>query len=543
LHFERKTDERKEQAETKIAAEIALERINIASNQENIIYDESDRDLLPEDFIANSPNDDNDNRILSVAVKVQNENPSQKVKLITNDNGLTSKAKMIKIETHSLEDFQTFKNINSNNENQRHNTQITISAQEASTYLLKYIKTESEIFIKKDIKNAVITVPANFNQSQIELTKEAGINAGFEQIRIMKEPIAAGMAYALDREDNKKILVYDFGGGTFDATLLEISSNTLNVLGVHGDSKLGGEDITKIIEDLIYDEIEEKYELNMFDYEESELDEESFGNNKFTIKKIAENTKLELSKYEATTISIPNLMNKNNQIINFNMELTRVNFDEEITEIRKKSLDIVKELISTSGYVAKDIDMIVMAGGTSNIPSIYSSIKDTFGITPLINKDTALVISEGAVIEAIQLWDISNAVQEQIIYNDKSLFDFGIGIKSFTFDTLVPIHTALPFKVEKTYTTERDNQESLQIRAFQRREGYETSLKTFDKGFQFVDELIIYNLPPSNVGDFKIIITFELTKDDILDMSVLIKDKNNNEIDSSAVKTKKVSQE
>jgi molecular chaperone DnaK (HSP70) len=258
---------------------------------------------------------------------------------------------------------------------------------------------------------------------------------------------------------------------------------------------------------------------------------------------MAEDAKLTLSEYEDTIIEIPSLINKNNELINFNMELTRAQFNDEIIDIRKRSLDIVKELISTSGFTATDIDMIVMAGGTSNIPSIYSSIEDTFGITPLINKDTALVISEGAVIEAIQLWDISNAVQERILYNDKALFDFGIGMKSYTFDVLVPIHHSLPCRVEKTYTTEKDNQESLLIRAFQRREGYEKSIKTHDKGLEFVDELVIYNLPPSAVGEFKIKVTFELTKDDTLDMSVLIIDKDNNEIDSNDVKIKKASQE
>jgi molecular chaperone DnaK len=532
---------RKKQDETRIAAEIACEKIKDISSQENIFFEKSKKILLPEDFTANAPNDDNDNRILSVALKVQQRDLNQNVRLITNDNGLISKAKMVKVDCLTLEDFRTLQNIGS--DNKVHISQLIITPQEASLLFLEHIKRESEVFIKSNIKNAVITVPANFNQSQVELTKNAGLNAGFENIRIMKEPIAAGMAYALDREDNKKILVYDFGGGTFDATFLEVGSNTLDVLGVHGDSELGGEDITRIIEELIYDELEDTVELSLYGFEESELDKNSFENNKHVIKKMAEDAKLTLSDYEHTTIEIPSLINKNNELINFNMELTRAQFNDEIIDIRKKSLDIVKELIATSGFTATDIDMIVMAGGTSNIPSIYSSIEDTFGKSPLINKDTALVISQGAVIEAIQLWDESNTVQEQILYNDKALFDFGIGLKSHTFDILVPIHSSLPFRVEKIYVTEKDNQESLLIRAFQRREGYEESIKTHDKCFGFVDELVIYNLPPSTVGEFKIKVTFELTKDDTLDMSVLITDKDNNEIDSNDVKIKKVSQE
>lgn len=528
-------------ADIRIAAGIALEKINFSLNQDNIFLEESNRDLLPEDLTVHTRNDDNDNRILSVALKVQQEYLNQNIQLITNDNGLIGKAKGVNIDCLTLDDFRTSKNISG--DNKAHIAQLIITPQEASLLFLEHIKRESEVFIKSNIKNAVITVPANFNQSQVELTKNAGLNAGFENIRIIKEPIAAGMAYALDREDNKKILVYDFGGGTFDATFLEVGSNTLDVLGVHGDSGLGGEDITRIIEELIYDELEDTVELSLYDFEESKLDKKSFENNKHVIKKMAEDAKLTLSDYEDTTIEIPSLINKNNELINFNMELTRAQFNDEIIDIRKKSLDIVKELIATSGFTATDIDMIVMAGGTSNIPSIYSSIEDTFGISPLINKDTALVISQGAVIEAIQLWDESNTVQEQILYNDKALFDFGISLKSHTFDVLVPIHSSLPFRVEKIYVTEKDNQESLLIRAFQRREGYEKSIKTHGKCFGFVDELVIYNLPPSNVGEFKIKVTFELTKDDTLDMSVLIIDKDNHEIDANNVKIKKASQE
>jgi molecular chaperone DnaK (HSP70) len=154
-----------------------------------------------------------------------------------------------------------------------------------------------------------------------------------------------------------------------------------------------------------------------------------------------------------------------------------------------------------------------------------------------------LVISEGAVIEAMQLWDESNRVQERVIYNDKALFDFGIGLKNYIFDTLISAGTSLPYRIEKVYATEKDNQETLQIRAFQRKQGYPNALKTHDKGIEFVDEILIYNLPPSKVGELKIKVIFELTKDDILAMSVSITDKNGNEIDSKDVKIKKVSEE
>ena len=531
---------RASKAETKIAANIALEKINDAIANENIKLIESDRDLLPEDFTANSANDDNDNRILSVSLQTKYNNPDEKIILITDDRGLQSKAKIVGIDSLSIEKFRMQKNISESSNNTH---ELIITPKQASSYLLQHIKAESEAFISTTITKAVITVPANFNQSQVELTKEAGLEAGFEEIRIMKEPVAAGLAYALDREDEKKVLVYDFGGGTFDATILKVSNTKLEVLGVHGDSKLGGEDITSIVNELIYDELEDTQDLSMFDLEESELIEEEYLENISMIAKAAETAKIELSETTNTTIRIANLHSSNGETVNFIFDLSREDFEEAIIEIRKKSLDVVKELVSNSKLSASDIDMIVMAGGTSNIPSIYNSIKDTLGVEPYINKDTSTVISEGAVIEAMQKWDVSNVVQEEILYNDKALFDFGIGIKGYAFDLLIPVNTSLPFRVEKIYTTERDDQESLEIKAFQRREGYLSSIKTHDKGIDFVDEVTIYNLPSSKVGELKIKIIFELTKDDTLAMSVDITEKNGTKIDSGNVKIKKASQE
>ncbi len=526
--------------ETKIAAQIALENIEKALDSENISLDESDLDLLPEDLTVNSANDDNDHRVLSIAVKVKNENENSKIFLLTNDSGLQGKAKAVGVNYLSLDSFRTAKNISSQDTNK---DTLVLTPKKASAMFLKYLKEESEKYIGHEVDKAVITIPANFTQAQAELTREAGVAAGFTEIRIQKEPVAAGLSYALDREDDKNILVYDFGGGTFDATILQVGSSNLEVLGVNGDPKLGGDDITNIVIELINDYLEDEYDLSMFDFDESGLSESDFKSNSAMIKKNAEEAKIDLSSYESTTIAIPNLIHSNASAISMEFELTRATFEDEISGIRKQSLDVVKELISNSNLEAKDIDIIVMAGGSSNIPSIYNSIKDTLGKEPSINKDTALVISEGAVIEAMQLWDESNVVQERIIYNDNSLFDFGIGLTNYVFDPLISAGTQLPFRVEKIYATEKDDQETLQIRAFQRKQGHKNAMKTHDKGIDFVDEILIYSLPPSKVGDLKIKVIFELTKDDILAMAVSIADKEGNEIDSKDVKIKKVSEE
>ncbi len=309
---------------------------------------------------------------------------------------------------------------------------IILTPKQVSVMFLKYLKDESEKYINSQVDYAVITVPANFTQTQVELTREAGLEAGFVDVRIQKEAEAIGLSYALDEEDDKIILVYDFGGRTFNATLLKASASKLEVLGVNGNPKLGGDDITNVVVELINEHIEDEYDLSMFELDESGLPEADFVSNTFIIKKNAEEAKIELSSYESTKISIPNLVSSNDSTISIEFEQTRSAFEDEIIDIRKQSLDVVKELISSSNLEAKDIDIIVMIGGSSNIPSIYNSIKDTLGKDPSINKDTALVISEGAVIEA-RRWDKVDDVQEGVI-DDETLF--GISVKNYLFNIL-----------------------------------------------------------------------------------------------------------
>ena len=205
--------------------------------------------------------------------------------------------------------------------------------------------------------------------------------------------------------------------------------------------------------------------------------------------------------------------------------LTRKKFETEIADIRKKSIDIIKNLINSSGIDVTEIDEIVMAGGSSAIPSIRDSLRDTFGKEPNKSIDTSVVISQGALLKADSLWRVGG-VQQEITYNDTALHDFGIGIENHTFDLIIPKGTSLPFSETKNYTTEKDNQDTISIKAFQRKSTYPTAKKTYDKGIEFIDDITIEGIPPSRVGELKIQVTFELTKDDVLEIQVEIFDKN-----------------
>lgn len=506
--------------DVKDSAEMALESINEYQSESNILLEDSHLELLSEDLTVNSKNDDNDNRILSIAKYFSIENPDKDVYLLTNDKGLTSKAESEGVAVFNYSDFHDYKS------KQQTTNEIKLTPKEASKKLLAYIKEESEKVLNEDIKKAVITVPANFNPAQISLVRDAGEEAGFEEVAIQKEPVAVGFAYAMEEENDKTILVYDFGGGTFDVSLLKVDKGTIEVIETVGDNKLGGKDITDKIKEFIFDKILDEVDLDMFSKEDSNLSQKDYNSNLSQIINEAERVKIELSEFETANILIPNLINSDGSSFNIEFEITRHEFENEIAEIKKKTIDIVKELINNVGIDKSNIDEIIMAGGSSSIPSIRESLKAQLGIEPKKSIDTSIVISQGAAIEAIRKFSEAKSIQDKIIYNDVALHDFGLSIKDYNFDVLIPKGSNLPISVTKDYTTQKDNQEIIELKVFQRKSTSSNARKTYDNGIDFVDEIIIEGIPPVKVNELTIRVTFELTKDDTLDVAVEIFDKN-----------------
>jgi len=525
--------------DVKDSAKMALESIEEYKSEDNISLEDSHLELLSEDITINSKNDDNDNRILSIAKYFTIENSNKSVYLITNDKGLITKAEGEGVAVFNYNDFNSY---NSNKTTKSTDTEITVTPKEASKRLLAHIKEESEKALGEDIQKAVITVPANFNPAQIALVKEAGEEAGFDEIAIQKEPVAVGFAYAMEEDDDKTILIYDFGGGTFDVSFLRIEDGNIEIVETDGDNELGGKDITNKLKEFIFDKIlDEHDELDMFDKQSSNLPQKDYDMNLFKIINEAERVKIELSEYEDVTISIANLINSDGSSFNIEFNITRKEFEDEISEIRKKSIDIVKNLINSSGIDRSEIDEIVMAGGSSAIPSIRNSLKDQLGIEPKKSIDTSVVISQGAAVEAIRKFSDATSIQDKIIYNDTALHDFGIGIKNLNFDLLIPKGTNLPVSQTKDYTTQKDNQEIIELKVFQRKSTYPNAKKTHDKGVDFVDEIIIEGIPPSKINELTIRVTFELTKDDSLYVSVKILDSNGIEQHSESINVSKAS--
>lgn len=514
---------KKENAST--AAAIALEHLETCKNRLNISFEESYPELISDDLEKDTKSD-NDNRILNIAKHILNTESERSVVLITNDNNLRLKAKVESVRTLSLDELKSEKSHKVSQDKQH---VIYITPKDATRRLLKYIREESQREIGEEVQKAVITVPANFNQAQIGMVKNAGELAGFEEIKIQKEPVAVGFAYALDDSYDKTILVYDFGGGTFDVSLLKISDKSMTVIDTNGDPNLGGKDITRKVIELIYEKLIADIDINidMYEFEASGLLKSDFVANERAIWNEAEKLKIDLSKYESSGIELANLVTTaDGQTVNFHCELTRKQFEDEIAEIRKKSLDIVKDLINGSGVEKSKIDEIVMAGGSSSIPSIRDSLRDTLGIEPKMNIDSSIVISLGAAIEAMRNWSNSDTVQEIISFNEHALHDFGIGIKDFKFNVLIPANSALPISETRDYMTEKDGQESISLNIFQRKTCYPDAKKTHDNGIDFIDSLTISGLPNSKVGELKVRVTFELTKDDTLSLQVKIINEN-----------------
>ena len=525
--------------DVKDSAKMALESIEEFKSESNMSFEDSDLTLLSEDLTVNSRNDDNDNRILSIAKYFTTECYDKSVFLLTNDKGLITKAEGENVAVLNYVDFNSHKSQktdgNSSNE-------ITITPKEASKKLLAHIKEESEKALNEDIQKAVITVPANFNPAQIALVKEAGEEAGFDEVAIQKEPVAVGFAYAMEEEEDKTILVYDFGGGTFDVSFLKIENGNIEIIETDGDNTLGGKDITDKLKEFIFDKIlDEHDELDMFDKSSTNLSQKDYDINLSKITNEAERVKIELSEYEDVTISLAHLINSDGSSFNMEFQITRKKFEEEISDIRKKSIDIVKNLINSSGIDKSEIDEIVMAGGSSSIPSIRDSLKDQLGVEPKKSIDTSVVISQGATIEAIRKFSDATSIQDKILYNDTALHDFGIGIKNFNFDLLIPKGSNLPISETKDYTTQKDNQEIIELKVFQRKSTSSNAKKTHDTGIDFVDEIIIEGIPPSKVNELTIKVNFELTKDDSLAVAVKILDSKGMEQHAESINVSKAS--
>ncbi|WP_455542898.1 Hsp70 family protein [Intestinibacter sp.] len=506
ITVEQELEYRKTDDKTKYSAAKALEQL--VKFKDIIKYVESDEDLLPQDFFRKftdgSNNSKNDNKILSIALKFKDEN----VTLVTSDNCLAKlKSDFVGVKAMTLREFQLLKLSESEN------GEFEISGTEASAMFLGYLKKEAERFIKEPVTKAVITVPATFNIVEIENTKKAGFDAGFEEIHIEKEPTAAAIAYNIDTKSQASTFIYDFGGGTFDVSIIKSDKNgKFEICATSGNSKLGGEDITKVVEEYIYDYLEDNYDLTMFTQEESELTKEQYIYNKNMIYWEADKCKMELSMSESTEITLVDLYINEEEQKSVFITLTRHEFENIIKPTITQTISEMNNALSKADMFKEDVDNIILAGGTSLIPCIKEQVERYFGRKPSADKNAATLIAEGAAIIANTMYGNNNLIKLQPKIFDITFEDFGVALEKWSYSCIIPAGTELPASAEKAYSLVEDNQSQLNIKVFSRKSEAQESLKTYDNGVEYLDELIMSNLPRMNMDEVDVVVKFEITK-------------------------------
>ena len=390
---------------------------------------------------------------------------------------------------------------------------------ELSSMILKELKNYAEDYFGEEVVEAVITVPANFNNSQRKVTKLAGEMAGLKVERIINEPTAAAIAYGINNsQKEEKILVYDLGGGTFDVSILEIFDGILDVKSSRGNDRLGGKDFDSRIEKYIEDEFEKTYKQDLY----KDLDMKNKLSIKMRIKEAAINAKKELSTQLTTTINIPFINIIDNKPVSIDMEFTREKFDELTKDLVISTTEKIDEALKAAKLKEKDIDTVLLVGGSSRIPAVRELVEKKFKgkIISGINPDEAVAM--GA---AIQAGIKSNQItcEENLMITDKCSYNLGTSIIKIgdgkiiegAFDCIIPIDSSIPCSKKKTYYTAVDNQEEVRIEVF---EGNESMAADNTK----IGDFLLKGVPKGKAGEESIDVQFDYDLNGILEVKATI---------------------
>ena len=514
---------------TKYSAEKALEEI--VSLRDRIVFAESDDSLLSEDFFRNFSenfnNANNDNKILTIALKYKDQNPT----LISSDIRLAKlKAEFMGIKGVSLKEFNLERRSESKYE------EFELTGTEATTMFLKYLKQEAEKALKQTVSRAVITVPATFNIVEIENTKKAGLDAGFSEIHIEKEPTAAAIAYNIDANNEASTFIYDFGGGTFDVSIIQSDGEGgFEVCATAGNSKLGGEDLTGKIEEFVYDYLEDNYDLSMYSEEDSELTTDHFAYNLKTIYWAAESCKMELSASETTTMTLMDIYISNEVQKSVLIDLSRQELEDIIKPTINQTIKEMNNGLSKADMMISDVDNIILAGGTSLIPCVQEQVEHYFGRKPSADKNAATLIAEGAAIIADAMFGANHLIKMQPQVFDMTYEDFGVALEKWNYSCIIPAGTTLPATAEKKYSLVEDYQSQLNIKILSRNSEAQNALKTYDPGIEYLDELIMTNIPPMKMDEVDVVVRFEITKQYELKTDVTLGKKDGTVVDKENI--------
>jgi molecular chaperone DnaK len=372
------------------------------------------------------------------------------------------------------------------------------SPPEISAMILQKLKQAAEEYLGVPVTRAVITVPAYFNDAQRQATKDAGLIAGLEVMRIVNEPTAAALAYGLDKKKDETIAVYDFGGGTFDISILEVGEGVVEVKATNGDTHLGGDNLDQRIIDWITAEFKKSEGIDL-------------GKDRMALQRLkeaAEKAKMELSTVMETDVNLPFITADQTGPKHLQMKLTRARFEQLVEDLLQKTVGPTKQALADAGVDPSKIDEVVLVGGSTRIPRVQAIVKELFGREPHKGVNPDEVVAIGA---AVQAGVLAGDVKDLLLL-DVTPLSLGIETMGGVMTTLIPRNTTIPTRKSEIFSTASDNQTSVEVHVLQGERSLARDNRTLGK-FHLI------GLPPAPRGVPQIEVTFDIDANGIVNVS------------------------